>query len=103
MDYAVGESGARESHVADRSTRVAATVEAARGLCVSGDEARLWTTQPQRLDARQATFLQRLLERAREVWVARAAHDRLRSPRGADRVLYFTRRVRNLVARHPRQ
>jgi SAM-dependent methyltransferase len=64
----------------------------ATGACVyARDEARLWTTKPQRLVAREASFLQRLPERDLKLRLARAAHDRVRSPRGAHGLLHLAR------------
>ena len=74
----------------------------ARGVCVSRDEARVWTTEPARLVARETSFLQRLSECDLELRLARAAHNRLRSSRSADGVLHLARRLRSVVARHRR-
>src|SRR5262249_21726814 len=98
VDHAFCESRARANHVAYGPARVVTTIEGAGRLALSGDKARVWTTESQRFVAGEASFLQRLLESDRTVRLARAAHDRFRSPGGPDSVLHFARRVCRLVA-----
>src|SRR5260370_24614809 len=91
MDHALGESSAR-AHVALEPARTAATFEVADGGRVRRDKVGLWSVES--LDAQSgvgaASFLQRLPERDCRIWLARAAHDCLRSSGGSDFVLHFS-------------
>src|SRR6185503_8154187 len=93
MDYALRESGARKDHVANRSTRAAAIVEGSHGVFVPGDEVGLWTIEQKRISTRRTALLQRLPEFDFYFWLARAAHDSVRSSACTHVFLHFSSRL----------
>src|SRR5438046_10730047 len=97
MDYSLGKSVAQAADLAHESADAFAVVKAAGGDDVRGHETYLWSGESTYSWRGASSFLQRLPQSNRELWLARAAHYRLRSPGGPDGVLYFGPRIRRLV------
>src|SRR5581483_1251005 len=92
MDHTFRKSGPRTFDVTPESALDAPTFEDSHSAFVCRDEDGLWPAESitERRGVGGPPFLQRLPKRDFLVWVARAAHHRLRSSGGADCVLHFT-------------